>query len=70
MIQAGVEDAGLLGAAIGAPLLRVRRQAFAPSGQPLEWSDDRYLATRVIFTLDNTATHAGFSRHLAGAVAC
>ena len=36
--------------------------------QPLEWSDDRYLATRVTLTLDNTAASAGLVRHL-GAIA-
>jgi len=34
----------------------------------LEWSDDRYLATRVTLTLDNTAASAGLVRHL-GAIA-
>ncbi len=64
-LQASTEDARLLGVAPHTPLLRVRRQAFAPDGAPLEWSDDRYLATRVTFTLDNTAANAGLTRHLA-----
>jgi len=63
-LPASAEDAHLLGTEPHTPLLRVRRQAFAPAGEPLEWSDDRYLATRVTFTLDNTAASAGLVRHL------
>jgi len=66
-LHASPEDARLLRTAPHTPLLRVRRQAFAPDGAPLEWSDDRYLATRVTFTLDNTAANVGLSRHLASA---
>jgi len=63
-LPASAEDARLLGAEIHTPLLRVRRQAFAPDGTALEWSDDRYLARRVTFTLDNTAARVGLVRHL------
>jgi len=66
-LTASDDDARLLRTAPDTPLLRVRRQAFAPDGAPLEWSDDRYLATRVTFTLDNTAANVGLSRHLASA---
>jgi len=65
-LTASDKDAHLLQAPPRTPLLRVRRRACSPSGEPLEWSDDRYLATRVTFTLDNTAAHAGLIRHLAG----
>jgi GntR family transcriptional regulator len=63
-LPASAEDARLLGAEIHTPLLRVRRQAFAPDGTALEWSDARYLARRVTFTLDNTAARVGLVRHL------
>ncbi len=36
----------------------------AADGEPLEWSDDRYLATRVTFTLENTVANAGLIRRL------
>ncbi len=65
-LTASDDDARLLQAPPRTPLLRVRRRACSPAGEPLEWSDDRYLATRVTFTLDNTAASAGLIRHLAG----
>jgi len=63
-LPASSMDARLLQAAPRTPLLRVRRRAFAPDGEPLEWSDDRYLATRVTFTLENTVANAGLIRRL------
>lgn len=63
-LPAGNEDARLLAVRIGTPLLRVRRRAFSLSGEPLEWSDDRYRADRVSFSIDNAAMVSGVARHL------
>jgi GntR family transcriptional regulator len=46
-------DARLLGVPPGAPLLRERRRACDPDGEPLEYSDDRYRPDLVTFALDN-----------------
>lgn len=63
-IAASRTDARLLGIPLHAPLLRVRRHAVSPSGQPLEWSDDRYLGERVNFAVENTAIMPGVARRL------
>lgn len=63
-IPASRADARLLDVAPGTPLLWERRQTFSPSGEPLEWSDDRYLADRVNFAVANSATMAGVVRQL------
>jgi GntR family transcriptional regulator len=47
------------------PLLRVRRNAFSPTGEPLEWSEDRYLASRVTFSIEDTSVEASIARRLA-----
>lgn len=47
-------DSEHLGVPVGTPLLRQRRLARNSLGQPVEWSDDRYLPTQVSFTLENT----------------
>jgi GntR family transcriptional regulator len=57
-------DAAFLGVPLRTPLLRVRRRAFSLSGEPLEWSDDRYRADRVSFTIENAAMVSGMVRHL------
>lgn len=46
-------DAELLGVAVGAPLLRERRQAGPPGASPYEYSDDRYRPDLITFTIDN-----------------
>ena len=48
-------DARLLGVGRGHPLLRVRRRSVSPDGEALEWSDDRYLPERVVFSIQSTA---------------
>ncbi|OON78035.1 GntR family transcriptional regulator [Streptomyces tsukubensis] len=66
-IAAEPADAELLAVAERTPLLRVRRQTFCPDGEPLEFSDDRYLPSLTNFTIENTAegrTVAG--RHSTG----
>ncbi|MBA3449849.1 MAG: GntR family transcriptional regulator [Chloroflexia bacterium] len=57
-------DAQLLDVPVGTPLLRERRHTTSASGEPLEWSDDRYLAARINFTFANTATATGVVRQL------
>lgn len=57
-------DARLLKVAPRTPLLRVQRHSFSLSGQPLEWSDDRYLADRVDFAIENSAIASGVARRL------
>ena len=66
-LVASAEDARLLGVPAGTPLLRVRRRAFSPGADVLEWSSDRYLATCVTFALENSSADAGVVRHLEGA---
>ena len=64
-LPAGADDARLLRVAPRAALLRVQRQAFSPSGEPLEWSDDRYRGDRVNFAIENSALVSGVVRRLA-----
>jgi GntR family transcriptional regulator len=63
-MPASLVDARLLGIPVGTPLLRERRHTTSASGEPLEWSDDRYLADRINFTFANTATATGVVRQL------
>ena len=64
-LPAAADDARLLRLAPRAALLRVQRHAFSPSGEPLEWSDDRYRGDRVNFAIDNSALFSGVVRRLA-----
>ena len=61
-VAASAADARWLEVARRAPLLRVRRLAFSPTGRPLEWSDDRYVAGRVTLAIHNTAVRPGMAR--------
>ena len=60
-IAADEQDASLLEIDIGRPLLRQVRRTISSDGQPLEWSDDRYIGDAVSFVLENTSG----SRHAA-----
>ena len=53
-IAADAVDAALLGVPVGAPLLRERRLATSSTGEPLEWSDDRYRSDIATVTITNT----------------
>jgi GntR family transcriptional regulator len=64
-IAADDEDAALLEIEVGRPLLRQVRRTISPDGQPLEWSDDRYIGDAVSFVLENTRG----SRHAARVIA-
>ena len=63
-VPAGAEDARLLNVARRAPLLRERRATTSQTGQPLEWSDDRYRGDAVTFLIDNTVMSANLERLL------
>jgi GntR family transcriptional regulator len=53
-VSADAEDAALLEIDVGRPLLRQVRRTISPEGQPLEWSDDRYVGDAVSFVLENS----------------
>ncbi|MFE3451547.1 GntR family transcriptional regulator [Nonomuraea sp. NPDC059194] len=53
-VAAGTEDARLLGVRRGSPLLRQRRITTTQEGRPVEWSDDRYVAGSVAFSIRNS----------------
>lgn len=53
-VSAGVRDARLLGVRRGSPLLRQRRITTTHEGRPVEWSDDRYRAGSVVFSIRNS----------------
>jgi GntR family transcriptional regulator len=62
-VSAGTVDAGLLGVRRGSPLLRVRRVTTTPTGQPIEWSDDRYRPDAVNFSIHNSMGSNPLTRH-------
>ncbi|MEU8379576.1 GntR family transcriptional regulator [Streptosporangium sp. NPDC048865] len=53
-VAAGVQDARLLAVRRGSPLLRQRRVTTTHEGRPVEWSDDRYRAGSVAFSIRNS----------------
>ncbi|MDP9850080.1 GntR family transcriptional regulator [Streptosporangium lutulentum] len=53
-VAAGVQDAQLLAVRRGSPLLRQRRVTTTHDGRPVEWSDDRYRAGSVTFSIRNS----------------
>jgi GntR family transcriptional regulator len=61
-VRATAEDARLLKIHPRSPILRARRLTTDPNGRPIEWSDDRYRADSVAFTLRNSATPALLDR--------
>jgi GntR family transcriptional regulator len=61
-ICATAEDARWLGVRGGVPLLRERRFTTDRSGLPVEWSDDRYLAAEVAFSVRNSVSVNALSR--------
>ncbi|WP_248758556.1 GntR family transcriptional regulator [Pseudarthrobacter sp. SSS035] len=50
-------DVELLGVEPGAPLLRERRLTSSAAGEPIEYSDDRYIPGLTNFTIENTSEH-------------
>jgi GntR family transcriptional regulator len=61
-VPASAEDARWLGVRAGVPLLRERRFTTDRSGLPVEWSDDRYLATEAAFSVRNSVSVNALSR--------
>ncbi|MFF0250366.1 GntR family transcriptional regulator [Streptosporangium sandarakinum] len=53
-ITADDTDAALLKISPGAPLLRERRRTSSATGEPIEYSDDRYRPDIVSFTIENS----------------
>jgi GntR family transcriptional regulator len=53
-VAADTTDAALLEVPPGAPLLRERRLTTSRTGEPLEWSDDRYRSDVATVTITNT----------------
>jgi GntR family transcriptional regulator len=56
-LPCGTVDSRLLGVQPRTPLLRERRRTTSPDGRPVEWSDDRYRADAVAFTVRNTVAN-------------
>ena len=61
-VAASAEDARWLRVRAGVPLLRERRFTTDRAGQPVEWSDDRYLGTETAFSVRNSITVNALSR--------
>jgi GntR family transcriptional regulator len=66
-IPASAEDARLLEVRPRVPLLRERRFSTDQAGNPLEWSDDRYLGSAVAFGVHNSVAVNALSRRPARA---
>ncbi|MFJ5809237.1 GntR family transcriptional regulator [Streptomyces sp. NPDC093093] len=62
-LPAGSEDARLLGIRRGGALLRQRHVSATRTGRPIEWSDDRYRAGSVTFSVSNSAVATPLERH-------
>ncbi|MEV7418026.1 GntR family transcriptional regulator [Streptomyces sp. NPDC089919] len=62
-LAAGSEDARLLGVRRGTPLLRQRHVSSTAAGRPIEWTDDRYRAGSVTFSVSNSSVAAPLERH-------
>ena len=54
-VAASAQDAELLCIPTGSPLLRERRRTTSRSGEPMEFSDDRYCPDVVTFTVENSS---------------
>ncbi|WP_435896952.1 UTRA domain-containing protein [Streptomyces niveus] len=68
-LAAGSEDARLLQVRRGSPLLRQRYLTYTAAGRPIEWTDDRYRAGTVAFSVSNSAAAAPLERHAGPGVA-
>jgi GntR family transcriptional regulator len=61
-VAAGSEDARLLEVRRGSPLLRQRYLTYTAAGRPIEWTDDRYRAGSVAFSVSNSTSVAPLER--------
>jgi GntR family transcriptional regulator len=68
-VPASAEDARWLGIRPAGPLLRERRFTTDRAGQPVEWSDDRYLGSATAFSVRNSVAVNALSRTSATAPA-
>ncbi|EST22595.1 hypothetical protein M877_29285 [Streptomyces niveus NCIMB 11891] len=68
-LAAGSEDARLLRVRRGSPLLCQRYLTYTAAGRPIEWTDDRYRAGTVAFSVSNSAAAPPLERHAAPGVA-
>ncbi len=66
-VPASPEDARWLKVRPGVPLLRERRFTTDRAGQPVEWSDDRYLGSETAFSVRNSVSVNALSRTTAAA---
>ncbi|WP_300613597.1 GntR family transcriptional regulator [Trebonia sp.] len=66
-VPASADDARWLGVRPAVPLLRERRFTTDRSGQPVEWSDDRYLGSAIAFSIHNSVAVNALSRTSAAA---
>ncbi|MFI8341650.1 GntR family transcriptional regulator [Streptomyces sp. NPDC085639] len=64
-LSAGSEDARLLEIRRGSPLLRQRHVSATATGRPIEWSDDRYRAGSVTFSVSNSSVATPLERRVA-----
>ncbi|WP_181612320.1 GntR family transcriptional regulator [Nonomuraea soli] len=64
-VAAGAQDSRLLTVRRGSPLLRQRRITTTNEGRPVEWSDDRYRAGSVAFSIRNSIGANPLGRQLA-----
>ncbi|NUK12781.1 GntR family transcriptional regulator [Streptomyces lunaelactis] len=62
-VPAGSVDARMLRVRRGSPLLRQRHLTCTATGRPIEWTDDRYVAGSVTFSVSNSSDTAPLSRH-------
>ncbi|MFF0444949.1 GntR family transcriptional regulator [Streptomyces sp. NPDC004609] len=63
-VPAGSVDARLLRVRRGSPLLRQRHLSSTAAGRPIEWTEDRYAAGSVTFSVSNSSPAAPLSRRL------
>ncbi|MFJ6494673.1 GntR family transcriptional regulator [Streptomyces virginiae] len=63
-LPAGSEDARLLQIRRGGPLLRQRHVSATATGRPIEWSDDRYRAGSVTFSVSNSSVATPLERRV------
>ncbi|MEV6420570.1 GntR family transcriptional regulator [Streptomyces sp. NPDC051662] len=68
-VAAGSEDARLLRVRRASPLLRQRHLTNTAAGRPIEWTDDRYRAGSVAFSVSNSAAAAPLERQAGPEVA-
>ncbi|MFE9258025.1 GntR family transcriptional regulator [Streptomyces sp. NPDC006879] len=61
-VAAGSEDARLLDIRRGSPLLRQRHLTSTRAGRPIEWTEDRYRAGSVTFSVSNSVVTTPLAR--------